>query len=335
MKILCLHPWGTSGFIFEKQLQILSGILGPTHEYVYINGGVPSARARDLPDFVKGPYYCWYEGLSSPQCQEAHDTITETIKEEGPFDGVIGFSQGASLALSFLLHRELHSPDLPCPFRFALLFCANLVISPDSKFNHDKVVKYSGYYKASHNGVRSTGEVDAEGEEHNDGDNDDEHKTETGEGNGTHQTTPATPPTPDVSSSKRKTAPKHRALLLLPGRKKALVEELVDLIDEASRHVSGEADASTYSWPENGKPEDFPRLMHPLTVKARVPIPTVHVIAQNDPLMRHSELAVRLCDKKKTKLVYFDGAHRIPTAPSTLNVIARAVEWAMQKGQLM
>lgn len=299
-------------------------------------------HSLDLPDFVKGPYYCWYEGLSSPQCQEAHDTITETIKEEGPFDGVIGFSQGASLALSFMLHHELHNPGLPCPFRFALLFCANLVISPDPKFNQDKVVKYSGYYKASRDGVRPAGEV---GEEHNDEDNDedndDQHKTETGEGNGTHQTvqttpaTPATPLAPDASSSKRRAAPKHRALLLLPGRKKALVEELVDLIDEASHNLSGEADASKHSWPEDPKPEDFPRLMHPLTVKARVPIPTVHVIAQNDPLMRHTELAVRLCDKKKTKLVYFDGPHRIPTAPSTLNAIARAVEWAMQKGQLM
>ncbi|KAK3300903.1 serine hydrolase-domain-containing protein [Chaetomium fimeti] len=323
MKILCLHPWGTSGFIFEKQLQTLSGMLGPTHEYVYINGSIPSARARDLPEFVKGPYYCWYEGLSTPQCLEAHDIIAETIEEEGPFDGVIGFSQGASLALSFILHHELQRPGLPCPFRFALLFCTTLVISPDIKLNHDKVAKYSGYYKAPHDGTRSAGRVD-EGEERSD-----QGGTETEEGEGTGQTAP------EVNGNKRKTAPKHRALLLLPGMKQALVEELVHLVDEMSRNVSGETDASRYSWPEDGRPEDFPRLMHPLTVKARVPIPTVHVIAQNDPLMRHSELAVRLCDKKKTKLVYFDGAHRIPTAPSTLSAITRAVEWAMQKGQLM
>lgn len=46
MKILCLHPWGTSGLIFEKQLGVLTGILGPSHEWVYINGGRDCGRAR-------------------------------------------------------------------------------------------------------------------------------------------------------------------------------------------------------------------------------------------------------------------------------------------------
>lgn len=35
MKILCLHPWATSGLIFEKQLATLTGTLGPSHEWVY------------------------------------------------------------------------------------------------------------------------------------------------------------------------------------------------------------------------------------------------------------------------------------------------------------
>ncbi|KAK4154960.1 serine hydrolase-domain-containing protein [Chaetomidium leptoderma] len=330
MRILCLHPWGTSGVIFEKQLGTLNDMLGPTHEYVSINGSIPCGPARDLPDFVKGPYYCWYEGLSSPQCQEAHDIITETIEEEGPFDGVIGFSQGASLALSFILHHELHNPGLPSPFRFALFFCSNLVISPDPKFNADKIVKYSRYYKPVDHEMKPVANIDVD-EELDDQDRAEAEEKDDKEGreNGTRQTGPA------VNGAKLKAAPKHRALLLLPGKKEALVEELVHLVNEMSGNLPGQADASSHLWPKDGTPEDFPRLMHPLTLKARVSIPSVHVIGQGDPLRRHGELAVRLCDKKKTKVVYFNGGHRIPTALPTLRAITTAVEWAMQKGQLM
>lgn len=287
----------------------------------------------DLPDFVKGPYYCWFEGLSSLQCQEAHDIITETIEEEGPFDGVIGFSQGASLAISFILHRELHSPGLPCPFRFAVFFCANLVISPDPTFNADKTAKYSRYYTATGDGGKPGAIIPSEEKdkelETQYGTEADEEDSKEGRQNDTHQTAPA------AHSGNSRAAPKHRALLLLPGRKKALVEELVHLVNEMSSNIPGQADSSRHAWPKNPRPEDFPRLMHPLTTKVRVPIPSVHVLARGDPLMPHGELAVRLCEKKKTKVIYFNGAHRIPTALPTLRAITTAVEWAMQNRSLI
>ncbi|KAM7200795.1 Serine hydrolase (FSH1) domain containing protein [Rhypophila sp. PSN 637] len=324
MRFLCLHPWGTSGLIFEKQLATLCSMLGPAHEYVYINGGISCGPARDLPDFVPGPFYSWYEALSSPQCQESHDAISETIEEEGPFDGVIGFSQGASLALSFILHHEIHNPGLPRPFRLALFFCSNAVISPDSNYNADKVAKYSRYYK----NPGSAGEIPSvpvadEGDGDDGSDNDDKDQ-----GTDDHPTAKAR-----TKPAKSRSTPKHRALLLLPGKKGALVEELVQLIIDMSNNAPGRG--AVTEWPKEHTPGNFPRFMHPLTTRARVPIPTIHVLGRDDPLLRQGELAVRLCDKKKAKVIYFPGSHRIPTAMATLRGITTAFEWAMHQAQLM
>jgi hypothetical protein len=210
-----------------------------------------------------------------------------------------------------------------------LFFCANLVISPDPKFNLDMVFKYSQDHKPADHGLRPAAKADdldkmareaqaAEGDHEGRGQNGDRHEI------------PAA-----VSGAKPNGPTKKRALLVHPDRKEALFDELTRLINEMLNNVPGQVDAETHSWPKDPKPEDFPRLMHPLTVRARVPIPSVHIIAEADPLMGHAEAAARLCDKEKTKVVYFMGGHRIPTAPTTLRTITSAVEWAMQKSQLM
>lgn len=269
----------------------------------------------DLPDFVKGPFFCWYEGLSSPQCQEAHDLILETIEDEGPFDGVVGFSQGASLALSILLHDEINRPGQPPRFKFGVFLCSNLVISPDGQFNADAVHKYSRYYKKPEsepnqvtNGANGVG---------------DDEVAEVPEMNGKSNGKPQKPKKP-------KSAPKHRALLVLPSQRVALVDELVNLVQDISRHTPGQTDGVSHAWKDNGTEDDFPRLFHPLTVKERVSIPTVHVIARADPLCRQGEIAVKLCEKKRTKVVQLNGGHRMPTTPVDLKAVASAIEWAIQ-----
>lgn len=48
--------------------------------------------------------------------------LTEIIEEDGPFDGVLGFSQGGSLAVAYLLQHEIDHPNEPPPFKFAAIF---------------------------------------------------------------------------------------------------------------------------------------------------------------------------------------------------------------------
>jgi predicted esterase len=57
---------------------------------------------------------------------EAYDMIYEAIKEDGPFDGILGFSHGGTLAAGFMAHHAAQNPyDAPL-FRCAIFFNAIL-----------------------------------------------------------------------------------------------------------------------------------------------------------------------------------------------------------------
>ena len=51
----------------------------------------------------------------------AFEHVYRLIKEEGPFDGVLGFSQGSSCLSGFLIHHEM-PPAQEDLFKFAILF---------------------------------------------------------------------------------------------------------------------------------------------------------------------------------------------------------------------
>lgn len=66
---------------------------------------------------------------------DAFQLVDEIIEEEGPFDGVLGFSQGGSLALAYLFDHETKHPGQQPPFRFAILCSTIVAFSQDESFN--------------------------------------------------------------------------------------------------------------------------------------------------------------------------------------------------------
>jgi predicted esterase len=49
---------------------------------------------------------------------------------EGPFDGVIGYSQGASLAATYLIRFSQLPPSAPLPFKCAIFFSGGRPFDP-------------------------------------------------------------------------------------------------------------------------------------------------------------------------------------------------------------
>lgn len=94
-----------------------------------------------MSQMVPGPYFGWFTGYTAAQIGETHALISQTIEEDGPFDGIFGFSQGATLALSYLLQREIDSPPGAAPpARFAALFsCAGPAFSCDATLSRDLI----------------------------------------------------------------------------------------------------------------------------------------------------------------------------------------------------
>jgi len=87
-----------------------------------------------LGAFTKGYFYCYYDAFDPANVKKAHELLTEVIEEEGPFDGVLGFSQGGSLAIAYLVQHEIDHPNEPAPFKFAAIFSSIISFTPDETY---------------------------------------------------------------------------------------------------------------------------------------------------------------------------------------------------------
>lgn len=64
------------------------------------------------------------DDFSNPSAQRAMDYLYQIMEKEGPFDGIIGYSEGAAVAATLLLHeqrrflREGRKPMLKCALFF-------------------------------------------------------------------------------------------------------------------------------------------------------------------------------------------------------------------------
>ncbi|PHH70645.1 hypothetical protein CDD80_5876 [Ophiocordyceps camponoti-rufipedis] len=156
MRFLCLHGRGTDADIFKSQTARLRETLGPEHEYVFVNGNVRAraragachsmallARPHLGPDPVTRRTHCHALGLTAdttygPQglgfwplddadedrTRRVYYDLIAFIASRGPFDGLMAFSEGASVAATLL--AELARPDSDEPiaaFRCAVFFC--------------------------------------------------------------------------------------------------------------------------------------------------------------------------------------------------------------------
>ena len=136
-RILCLHGWRTSGDILSFQMGALQAHVTSAN-YVFLDAPYP---ARGDPDpgialfYADRPYYEWfyrnddgnggsgvsdatitYEGL-----EDSVQRLLGYIDTHGPFDGLLGFSQGASMVTRVLkIQQQTRAAGARC-CRFAIL----------------------------------------------------------------------------------------------------------------------------------------------------------------------------------------------------------------------
>ncbi|KAJ5578050.1 Serine hydrolase FSH [Penicillium hispanicum] len=167
MKILMIHGKGTgsrqSGELFRAKLQALEKLLRQTYghpnikeiQFVYPTAPFPmelspaSSKLRD-----QHGAWTWFKSEAIddlyPGLDSALSSIAGVLSSSGPFDGIVGFSEGGALAamIASLLEDDRKNPfarfeaegGLPYPKSFANLDHAPL------KF----VVDISGYAASNH-----------------------------------------------------------------------------------------------------------------------------------------------------------------------------------------
>lgn len=127
-KVLLLHGWRTSGDILWKQTAAFRYHTGI--EVVKVNAPWPAKGPPDsgIAEFYPNePYYQWWDYVNEGEEEKSYDGQTESISkmeafldEHGPFAGILGFSQGATVATMLV---ELQIKKRKNWFNFVILIC--------------------------------------------------------------------------------------------------------------------------------------------------------------------------------------------------------------------
>jgi len=150
IRVLCLHGAGTSSDILRVQLgesyrygtwsvhaliSLASAQLlhvandSAAFDFHFLQGELECEPGPGVDGVFDGPYYCYYPwpkiaGSSDDDAVEnVYALIYETVEQEGPFDVLLGFSHGGTLAYGFLAQHEKNHPFDPL-FRCAAFFNA-------------------------------------------------------------------------------------------------------------------------------------------------------------------------------------------------------------------
>ncbi|KAI3973158.1 hypothetical protein MKX01_020893 [Papaver californicum] len=102
-RVLCLHGFRTSGEILKKQvLTKWPELVVKKLDLVFVDAPFPCQGKSDVEGFFDPPYYEWYqfdkETTEYRNFDECLEYVEDIMIKQGPFDGLLGFSQGAILS---------------------------------------------------------------------------------------------------------------------------------------------------------------------------------------------------------------------------------------------
>ncbi|KAJ1812642.1 hypothetical protein LPJ75_003553 [Coemansia sp. RSA 2598] len=118
-KILCLHGFAESAEIFKIRSRRIRELIGDHAELVYLDGPIDIGSLRfsmqdegqqPAGEFTNLGWWWWKQTGKKTELRgigKTMELLATVLEEQGPFDGIMGFSQGASLAI--LLAQLLHT----------------------------------------------------------------------------------------------------------------------------------------------------------------------------------------------------------------------------------
>ncbi|KAK0732340.1 serine hydrolase FSH [Apiosordaria backusii] len=112
-KVLCLHGIGTNCEILKLQTASLRQYLPSECTYDWYPGLYPSPPAPGIREMFGTNQQCFsYFDGSAKGGMEAVDKLADHLLTHGPFDTVLAFSMGGSLAATLLLRPDEQDPRL-------------------------------------------------------------------------------------------------------------------------------------------------------------------------------------------------------------------------------
>lgn len=141
LRVLCLHGYRQNEFIFRERTGALRKITKKYIEFVFITAPhvIPEAANLARPENEQERGW-WFSKLErSYNAMDATDTcigyeeslklVQNVFESQGPFDGVLGFSQGAAFVSLLCVLRN--DPKNKIEFKFAVLIAGfQSLVSP-------------------------------------------------------------------------------------------------------------------------------------------------------------------------------------------------------------
>ncbi|KAF1981616.1 hypothetical protein K402DRAFT_232505 [Aulographum hederae CBS 113979] len=127
MRLLCLHGRGSNNDIFRMQTAGFRSLLDD-FEFEFVQGQMPHVEGNwslHTTDFADSKLWGYFNMLDPPDVLKTERELLELVEEDGPFDGILGYSQGGTLAAQMLVRHFAENPKAgveEMPFRFAIFF---------------------------------------------------------------------------------------------------------------------------------------------------------------------------------------------------------------------
>lgn len=103
--------------------------LGSEYDFTFVNAPHQSRPAPGINALFVSNNYTWWPTTTAPDIRAAHAWLDAYLAAHGPFDALMGFSQGCSLISSYLLYHARDAPLQPLPFKAAIFLCGGLPLA--------------------------------------------------------------------------------------------------------------------------------------------------------------------------------------------------------------
>ncbi|KAK4758872.1 hypothetical protein SAY87_020173 [Trapa incisa] len=106
MKILCLHGFRTNGSFLKWRIGKWDPFIFDSFDLDFPDGLFPAGGKSDIEGIFPPPYFEWFQFdkdfTEYTNLEECITYLCDYIMANGPFDGFLGFSQGANLSALLL-----------------------------------------------------------------------------------------------------------------------------------------------------------------------------------------------------------------------------------------
>lgn len=327
MRFLCLHGRGTNSDILEFQLgkpclsqdehqtswrnghDKLTAIglaplisqLSPEHTFDYVDAQVEGTAAPGIGGVFPGPYFIWHKDYDPSSVEKVHQHLQSVLKEDGPYDGIIGFSEGAALAASYLLAQEYRASlgeaigDPEHDIKLAVFLNSVKPYSPSEQIGHNATHEF--HKELRRHSLFLKGQI----------------------------------------AERRKSSLASEEIAVFAERRQSVLSQRRQSIiawknsgaplrkDSTTGTIVNEVD-------EKGQGNVWNSLFSPVfcfdpnTFSSTIRIPTLHIIGSKDQFRDYSREVTRFCDQDQMEIAMLDVGHEIPRSGHELDELARAFE---------